>query len=99
MLEGVVRKLAGETTLVLNADDPRLAYLAAELKNPRLYFGIADTAHSRPGPDPSSDSPRCPRCGGELGYRCVFYAQLGHWRGGGSGLGRPAPHVQAPKAD
>ncbi len=99
MLERVLRKLPAETTLVLNADDPRLAYLAAELKNPRLYFGIADTAHSRPGPDPSSDSPRCPRCGGELGYRCVFYAQLGHWRCGGCGLSRPAPQVEAAKVE
>ena len=99
MLERVLRKLPAETTLVLNADDPRLAYLAAELKNPRLYFGIADTAHDRAGPDPSSDSPRCPRCGGELVYGCVFYAQLGHWRCGGCGLSRPAPHVEAAKVE
>lgn len=99
MLEKVLRKLPAETTLVLNADDPRLAYLAAELKNPRLYFGIADTARSRPGPDPSSDSPRCPRCGGELSYRCVFYAQLGHWRCDGCGLSRPAPQVEAAKVE
>jgi lipid II isoglutaminyl synthase (glutamine-hydrolysing) len=99
MLEKVLRKLPAETTLVLNADDPRLAYLAAELRNPRLYFGIADTAHNRPGPDPSSDSPRCPRCGGELSYGCVFYAQLGHWRCGGCGLSRPTPHVEAAKVE
>jgi UDP-N-acetylmuramyl tripeptide synthase len=99
MLERVLRKLPAETTLVLNADDPRLAYLAAELKNPRLYFGIADTGHSRAGADLSSDFPRCPRCGGELGYRCVFYAQLGHWRCGGCGLGRPAPQVEAAKLE
>jgi UDP-N-acetylmuramyl tripeptide synthase len=99
MLELVLRKLPAETRLILNADDPRLAYLAAEMKNPRLYFGIADTGHSRPGPDPSSDSPRCPRCGGELSYRCVFYAQLGHWMCGGCGLGRPAPQVEAAKVE
>jgi UDP-N-acetylmuramyl tripeptide synthase len=99
ILERVLRKLPAETTLVLNADDPRLAYLAADLKNPRLYFGIEDTARSRPGPDPSSDSPRCPRCGGELSYRCVFYAQLGHWECGGCGLSRPAPHVEAAKVE
>jgi len=99
MLELVLRKLPAETRLILNADDPRLAYLAAELKNPRLYFGIEDTAHSRPGPDLSSDSPRCPRCSGELSYQCVFYAQLGHWRCGGCGLSRPAPQVEAAKVE
>jgi lipid II isoglutaminyl synthase (glutamine-hydrolysing) len=99
MLERVLRRLPAETTLILNADDPRLAYLAAELKNPRLYFGIADTAHSRPGPDPSSDFPRCPACGGELGYQRVFYAHLGHWKCGGCGLSRPAPQVEAAKLE
>jgi len=53
MLERVLRKLPAETTLVLNADDPRLAYLAAELKNPRLYSGIADTRPAGLVPTPA----------------------------------------------
>jgi lipid II isoglutaminyl synthase (glutamine-hydrolysing) len=99
MLERVLRKLPAETTLVLNADDPRVPYLAAELQNPRLYFGMADTGHSRGDADPSSDFPRCPRCADELEYRCVFYAHLGHWRCTGCGLSRPAPHVEAAKVE
>jgi lipid II isoglutaminyl synthase (glutamine-hydrolysing) len=99
MLERALRKLPAETTLILNADDPRVMYLAAELQNPRLYFGMADTGHSRGGADPSSDSPRCPRCAGELEYRCVFYAHLGHWSCTGCGLSRPAPQVEAAKVE
>jgi UDP-N-acetylmuramyl tripeptide synthase len=99
LLEGALRSLPPQTTLVLNADDPRLAHLAPELPNPRLYFGVADTAHGRPGADPTSDSPRCPRCDGELGYSCVLYAHLGHWSCASCGLARPAPQVQASKVD
>jgi lipid II isoglutaminyl synthase (glutamine-hydrolysing) len=99
VLERTIRNLPADTTLVLNADDPRVAYLAPELENPRLYFGIQDTAHGRDGIDPTSDFPRCPRCGGELAYGCVFYAHLGHWVCHGCGLARPEPRVRLTKID
>ena len=99
MLERAMRSLPADTTLVLNADDPRVAYLAPDLKNPRLYFGIEDTDRGRDGIDPTSDFPRCPRCGGELAYRCVFYAHLGHWTCHGCRLARPVPHVRLTKID
>jgi lipid II isoglutaminyl synthase (glutamine-hydrolysing) len=99
LLEGALRSLPPETTLVLNADDPRLAHLAPELPNRRLYFGVADTAHGRAGADPTSDSPRCPRCDGELAYACVLYAHLGHWSCAACGLARPAPDVEVTKID
>jgi UDP-N-acetylmuramyl tripeptide synthase len=99
LVEGALRSLPAETILVLNADDPRLAHLAPELPNPRLYFGVADTTHGRPGADPTSDSPRCPRCDGELDYSCVLYAHLGHWSCSDCGLARPTPQVEVSKID
>jgi lipid II isoglutaminyl synthase (glutamine-hydrolysing) len=99
LIERSLRRLPAGTTLVLNADDPRLAHLAPELPNPRLYFGLADTTAARSAADPTSDCPRCPRCGSELGYSCVFYAHLGHWSCATCGLARPAPRVEATKVD
>jgi UDP-N-acetylmuramyl tripeptide synthase len=99
LVERSLRRLPAGTTLVLNADDPRLAHLAPELPNPRLYFGLADTTAARSAADPTSDCPRCPRCGGELRYDCVFYAHLGHWACAGCGLARPVPQVEATKID
>jgi lipid II isoglutaminyl synthase (glutamine-hydrolysing) len=96
--ERSLRSLPADTTLVLNADDPRLAYLAADLPNPRIFYGLDDTGHRR-GADHTSDFPRCPRCAGALGYGCVFYAQLGHWSCAQCGLTRPAPQVRAAKVD
>jgi UDP-N-acetylmuramyl tripeptide synthase len=93
MIERAMRHLPADTTLILNADDPRVAFLAPELKNRRLYFGMADSVHSRAGADPTSDFPRCPRCGGELSYDRVFYAHLGHYRCASCGLTRPQPQV------
>jgi len=97
--EQCLRGLADDTTLVLNADDPRVACLASECGNPRIWYGLEDTAHRRSGTDPTSDYPRCPRCTGGLRYRCVFYAHLGHWECGDCGLARPAPQVHAAKID
>jgi len=96
--EQSLRSLPADTTLVLNADDPRVAYLAADLPNPRIFYGLDDTGHRR-GADHTSDFPRCPRCAGELSYGCVFYAQLGHWSCAQCGLARPAPQVRAAKVD
>ena len=98
-LEQAMQDLPADTTLVLNADDPRVAYLAPDLPNPRLYFGMSDTELSRAGADPTSDSPRCPRCSGELAYECVFYAHLGHWACTACGLARPEPDVRGTKID
>ena len=98
-LERGLLGLPADATLVLNADDPRLAYLGSELTNPRIWFGLEDLGHRRGGVDHTSDFPRCPRCAGELRYSSVFYAHLGHWECGGCGLARPAPQVRAAKAD
>src|SRR5580704_8009595 len=99
MLERAMQELPADTTLVLNADDPRVAYLAPDMENPRLYFGIQDTRLARDGTDPTSDFPRCPRCGSELAYRCVFYAHLGHWSCHRCGLARPEPQVRLTKIE
>jgi UDP-N-acetylmuramyl tripeptide synthase len=97
--EHCLRSLPADATLVLNADDPRLACLGADLPNPRIFYGLDDTEHRRGLVDHTSDFPRCPRCTGELSYSCVFYAQLGHWSCAHCGLTRPSPQVRAAKVD
>jgi lipid II isoglutaminyl synthase (glutamine-hydrolysing) len=97
LLERSMRDLPADATLVLNADDPRVACLAPDLPNPRLYFGIEDVELGRDAADPTSDFPRCPGCDGELTYSCVYYAHLGHWACRSCGLARPRPQVSATK--
>jgi lipid II isoglutaminyl synthase (glutamine-hydrolysing) len=99
LLERAMRTLPAGTALVLNADDPRVACLAPDLSNPRIYFGMDDTDPGRQAADPTSDFPRCPRCDGELSYTCVYYAHLGHWKCQDCGLARPQPQVSATKVD
>jgi hypothetical protein len=96
-LERAIRSLPASTTLVLNADDPRVAGLAADLPNPRVFFGISDRVQGRMRPDPTAEAHDCPRCGGRLSYTCVYYAHLGHWACDGCGRDRPEPHVVVTK--
>jgi UDP-N-acetylmuramyl tripeptide synthase len=90
--------LPADAALVLNADDPRLAYLGADLPNPRVHYGLDDAGCCREA-DITSDFPRCPRCGGGLRYERIFSAHLGHWECGNCGLARPQPQVRAQKVD
>jgi lipid II isoglutaminyl synthase (glutamine-hydrolysing) len=99
LLQRTMRRLPASTAIVLNADDPRVAHLAPDLPNPRFYFGIEDPSADRDEADPTSDSPRCPRCDGELSYSRVYYAHLGHWACANCGLSRPQPHVSADQVD
>lgn len=96
-LERGIRDLPANTTLILNADDPRVAELARDAPNPRVYFGVSDPVHARLRPDPAAAVSCCPRCGDRLSYARVYYGHLGHWTCGGCGLGRPEPDVSVTK--
>jgi UDP-N-acetylmuramyl tripeptide synthase len=82
--------LAGrpETAAVLNADDPRVAGLAARASGQVVYFGVDDP---RAGcrQDSCAEAAHCPRCGGELAYRVRYLGHCGDWHCPRCGLARP----------
>jgi UDP-N-acetylmuramyl tripeptide synthase len=90
-----LRQLPPSATLVVNADDPHLAYLAKELPTRALTFGLADPNHLRPMMEHASDARRCPGCEHPLEYRGTFYAHLGHYSCPACGWARPRPDVVA----
>ena len=83
------------TTLVLNADDPIVAYLGERHRGPLLTFGVDDPAVGGTVPQAISDATRCPRCKKPLGYSRVILAHVGDWRCYYCGLERPQPGVSA----
>lgn len=73
-------QLPETTTLILNADDPQIAYLGEKAKQKVLYFGgKADTSH-KASPEHAADSLYCPNCGEKLQFQTVSYSHLGIWR-------------------
>jgi lipid II isoglutaminyl synthase (glutamine-hydrolysing) len=90
-----LQELPATTTIVLNADDPQVAYLGEDLAAKVLYFGLADPQWARPGLEHAADSRRCPKCGRDLVYGLSFYAHLGHYACNQCGWRRPDPRFAA----
>lgn len=86
--------LPKSSTVVLNADDPLVASLGTELPQSVVYFGIEDTAVSKPGLPHAADSITTPS-GKLLRYEAVFTGHLGHYVSPDKSLKRPKPTVFA----
>jgi UDP-N-acetylmuramyl tripeptide synthase len=81
--------------VVLNADDPIVAWLGQRHRGPVLYFGVDDPAVGGRVPQAISDATRCPRCRAALRYERVVLAHVGDWSCPSCGLARPARDVAA----
>ena len=91
-----VKTLPDTTTLILNADDPIVAYLGADgHRGPLITFGVDDPTVGGTVPQAISDATRCPRCKHPLRYSRVILAHVGDWRCPSCGLARPRPDVSA----
>ena len=89
-----VAELPATTALVVNADDPVVAELAAEREH-ALRFGIDDPAHSRTSLQHAADSKYCVRCGRPYTYDAAYVGHLGAYRCDACGHRRPPLDVAA----
>jgi UDP-N-acetylmuramyl tripeptide synthase len=89
-----VTKLAPESTLVVNADDPALADLSAGREG-TLRFGLDDPRHARPALQHAADSKYCLRCGSHYTYDAAYVGHLGAYRCEQCGSARPPLDVFA----
>ena len=95
-----VATLPTSTTLVLNADDPTIAYLGTSFSGQVLYFGIDDPSLDLGTQDSSSqrhqviDTRTCPRCGSDYTYTVRLFSHMGHYSCTNCGLSRPQPDVR-----
>lgn len=84
-------KLPSTTHLILNADDPLIAYLGLDTPAKIMYFGLEDgkekiLSHA-------ADTTYCPRCNAKLTFSHITYSHLGLWSCKNCGLKRPKPDV------
>ena len=100
-LAAAIALLPDTTTLVLNADDPIVAYLGNAHRGAVLYFGVDDPAIGGTGGTAAqtaqgiSDATRCPRCHGPLAYTRIVLAHVGDWSCAQCGLARPPRDLAA----
>lgn len=96
-----IELLSPETTLVLNADDPAVAYLGNSYAGRVLYYGIDDPALDLLQQEDATthhqviDTHTCPRCSHELDYTVRFFSHMGHYSCPHCGYARPEVTVQA----
>ena len=90
----MIAALPAETTLVLNADDPAVAFLGHDRAS-TVYFGVDDTSIARDTQSHAADSTHCPRCDHPLAYDVIGIGHMGHWRCDNCGLARPKPSIAA----
>jgi UDP-N-acetylmuramyl tripeptide synthase len=87
-------ELPPEAQVVLNADDPAVADLGADLAARVTYYGIDDGRHAAGAAAHIADSQFCRRCGHRYEFSLAFYAHIGHYRCPRCGHGRPEPQVR-----
>ncbi len=75
-----IAPLPESTTIILNADDPTLAYLGQNLKQRVLFFGLNEPELYLEAIPHAVDSIYCPSCGHLLDYKGVYLSHLGDYK-------------------
>lgn len=82
-------------TLILNADDPGVSFLANSFKGKVLFFGVNDKTANLPQVSHVADVRHCLNCQSPLKYRVVLSSHMGHYSCPNCKLARPQPKVFA----
>ena len=101
--EGAIKHLLPKTKLILNADDPQIAYLGKSrgvvasapsrcnrIDTSIFYFGLNDKSLNTVQHQHAVDSTYCPNCNSKLFYNKIYYSHLGDWECRKCGLKHPA---------
>lgn len=80
-----------DLTIIANADDPRIAFIALESEKQKIFFGSSNTQKGEKQIEHATDSTLCPKCGKRLTYKKIFYSHIGEWQCESCKLTRPVP--------
>lgn len=86
--------LPDRSLVVLNADDPSVAFLQQEERLRILYFGLSLNLPAANYLNTGQDLKSCPLCGKQLIYSVVYFAHLGRYRCPSCRFRRPDPSVK-----
>lgn len=74
-----LEKLPKQTTLILNADDPQIAFLAKSTEAKTQFFGLQPAQFNNKTLQHAADSVYCPKCGSKLTFKAIAFSHLGDW--------------------
>ena len=88
--KGMIQSLPETTKLIVNADDPALAFLGAQHPNVE-FFGIEQSQYGSITLPHAADSLHCQNCDAALQFQQTTIGHLGHWSCQNCGEQRPKP--------
>ena len=88
-----LKKLPSQTKVILNSDDPQIAFLGKDLEAEVLYFGLESQEDSKVKISHAADSIHCLFCGTRLDFKRVYFSHLGLWQCKKCGEKRPKPSL------
>ncbi len=71
--------LERQSAVIVNSDDPHLAFIGSKLKTKVAYFGLEDPSLFLPKMQHATDTIFCPNCGARLTFAGVYFSHLGKW--------------------
>jgi UDP-N-acetylmuramyl tripeptide synthase len=89
----------GHAQLILNADDPLVAGLAAVAEKQPVYYGLGEHRETCARGVGVKEARFCPHCSQELNYAYYHYSQLGAYSCPRCGFARPVPALEAINAE
>ncbi len=84
-----------QTNVIVNADDPHLAFIGSKITGKVKYFGLEDPSLFLPKMQHATDTIYCPNCGARLTFAGVYYSHLGKWACGNCSFTPPKEDVTA----
>lgn len=92
-----IKNLPKDTSLILNADDPSVSFMASAFRGKPVYFGVGEEKLTLPLIENVADVRFCLKCGEKLTYKPIYSAHLGHWSCTNCHYDRPKPQIKADK--
>jgi len=92
--KSALQTLPESSKVILNADDPQVAFLGDSLISNVLYFGMEDKEQLQKVMQHAADSMYCPRCSHKLVFEGTYFSHLGVWKCTSCGLKRPSPQIK-----
>lgn len=68
------------TTIIVNADDPHLAWIGKNAKQKILFFGLGDGKYFLSQSPHATDSTFCPNCGTRMIFKGHYISHLGEYQ-------------------
>ena len=93
--QNAISQLAPETTIIVNGDDPTLAYLGQNLSQKVLNFGLSEPELYLEEIPHAVDSIYCPSCGHSLNYQGVYLSHQGDFECPSCGFKKPKLNINS----